>query len=165
MYLEYRSPSEVHRYSDRREGIIALRTKKVCSVRGISGFERDGVCYLPSCTPEDIRRLLAESFEVILAEIPGWRNEDILRVGMFDRVIFVFSAKPWRYPLLQSVLRQMLSENNDVVQGEYCSFGLTMQEMKTIRTEFGLHCKKISFIQDPFCMEKEDLRYLNSFLK
>ena len=68
-------------------------------------------------------------------------------------------------PLLQSVLRQMLSENNDVVQGEYCSFGLTMQEMKTIRTEFGLHCKKISFIQDPFCLEKEDLRYLNSFLK
>ncbi len=158
LYLE--APSE----EDTSCGVIRFRTKKVLAAGGLSGFEREGVVYIPSCEPEDVRRLLAEGFDYILAELPGWKRECALLSDMFEKRIFTFSAKPWRYADMQATLKQFISLRTDTPQGEYCSFGLTASEERMAAADFKLRCKEIPFIRDPFHLKKEDLSFLKQLL-
>ncbi len=146
--------------------VISLRTKHTFSCAGISGFERDGVRYVPLCAPSDIRRLLSERYDVIIAEVPvGCDGREALTLGMFDRSFWLFSAKPWKYSAFEMRMQQLVNHDAGIEQGEHWSFGLTKHEQKTILAQFHLKCREIPVICDPFHLKKQDIRFLKEFLR
>ena len=165
LYVECEKENGLIEINKHSGGIMALRTKRTAAAQGVSGFERDGVLYMPSVSQEDAHRLLAENKEVILTEVPDWAPGSCLRSGMFDRTFLVLSAKPWKYPAAESSLDQIIALNNGMVQGDCVCFGLTKTEEKKLAADFGQRCTEIPMIRDPFCLAKEDIRFLKKLLE
>ena len=164
LYLECARDREVGEGTP-RDGIITLRSARTVDRKGICGFERDGVCYLPQITQEDVRRLLAEKDDVILAEVPEWTGDSCLRRGIFDQSILMLSAKPWKYPAVKERMKHIAALDNGIAQGDCVCFGLTKAEDRMLAADFNVHCEEIPMIRDPFCLSKEDIRFLKRLLE
>lgn len=146
------------------KGIIGLRTSDTWMAKGISGFERAGVAYMPECPGEQAVELMAEPYDVIIFETKGWPAS--MR-GIFcacDRVIITVSARPWHYPAMQENLKHMIQLEHEIVQGDYCSFGLTEGGRKKLNQELHLQCTGIPMIADPLRLTNTDIRFLKQFL-
>ena len=146
------------------KGIIGLRTSDTRMTKGLSGFERAGVSYIPECPDEQAMELMAEPYDVIIMETKGWPAS--MR-GIFcacDRVMITMSARPWHYPVLQGNMKQMIQLEHEIVQGDYCSFGLTEDGRKKLNQEFHLQCTGIPTIADPLRLNNTDIRFLKQFL-
>ena len=146
------------------EGIIRLRTDNTISIAGLSGFKKHGIDYMPSCTPSDVRRLISEKYDIIISEQYCRAEDGQLQFGMYEKCMFLFSAKPWKYNTAQINLKKIIAQKSGMPQGEYCSFGLTKNEEKMIKEEFNLRCVSIPFINDPFRLNNDDLKFLGRLL-
>lgn len=146
------------------EGVIGLRTERVCTRRGVAGFVRDGVAYMPECTVEEALRLLAEDDEVIIVESRFDADKVQGLLARCDRRIFTFSAKPWHYRSIQMNVKQMIRQQDGIAQGDYCGFALTRREQKRLYEEFRLRSVQLPFIANPCRLTREDLRFFRKFL-
>ena len=146
------------------KGVIGLRTKQIVTRRGVAGFVRDGVEFMPGCSTAEALQLLAERDEVIIVESSVAADGVQGILARCDRCIFTFSAKPWHYHTLQMGMKQMLQQQDGIAQGEYGSFALTKREEKRLYEEFHLRGTRIPYIADPYSLNRDDLRFLKWFL-
>ena len=146
------------------EGVIGLRTERVETRYGVTGFVRDGVVYMPECTVEEALCLLTEDDDIIIVEscFDAVNAQELF--PRCDRRIFTFSAKPWHYYSMQMNVKQMIQQQDGIAQGDYCAFALTGREQKKLYEEFHLRGIQIPFINDPCRLTRDELRFFRKFL-
>ena len=146
-------------------GVIGLRTQETLMVKGASGFLHAGVVYVPEILPEQAWEFMTAPYDVILFRAKGWQESMRTILHACGRLIVTVNARPWHYMALQENMKQMIQLEHEIVQGDYCGFGITKAEEKRLETDFHLRCMDIPMIADPLRLDKADLHFLTQFLK
>ena len=145
-------------------GVIGFRTSKVINLANTTGFRFKGVDYMPVCDSHEAMALLDMDYDVVIVEAVALKGMAEGLASRCSRRIFTLSARPWHYNDMQMNMKQIIQQQG-IAQGDYCSFAITGHEARKVYKEFHLRTIAIPFIEDPFCLKKQDIRFLKQLLR
>ena len=129
---------------------------------GCVGFTKMNVDYYPKANWDNVRALREIWYDYLLLVFPP-ASAGLDFPKEYHRQIAVGSLKPWCYHDYQRFMRDYYFTEGMRKWDLYGLF-LKKEEQRKFEQEFQVSMRSIPFIEDPFCLRKNDLLFLSSVL-